>query len=93
MALDLTGIVDKLIGFLPADLQNKAKESRKAIVAGIGALLTVLTLVNTRFGFLIPANLQKPIGIVISILTAALTYLTPNDPASAPAGVTDISGA
>lgn len=80
MALDLTGIVDKLIGFLPADLQDKAKSSRKAIVAGIGALLTVLTLVENRFGFLVPAQYKKPIGMVISILTAALTYLTPNEP-------------
>jgi hypothetical protein len=93
MALDLTGIVDKLIGFLPADLQAKAKTSRKAIVAGIGSLLTVLTLVSDRFGFLVPAQYKKPIGFVISILTTALTYLTPNDPLPAGASVADISGA
>jgi hypothetical protein len=81
--MDLTGIIDKLIGFLPADLQDKARGSRKAIVAGIGSLLTVLTLVTDRFGFLVPAQYRKPIATVISILTTALTYLTPNDPAPA----------
>ena len=80
--MDITGLVDKLIGFLPADMQQKAKEGRKAIITGIGALLTVLTLINTRFGFFIPEQYKKPISIVIGILTTALTYLTPNEPAS-----------
>jgi hypothetical protein len=86
-SFDLTGIVDKIIGFLPADLQDKAKASRKAIVAGIGSLLTVLTLVSDRFGFLIPAQYKKPIGMTISILTTILTYLTPNEPAPQQAAV------
>jgi hypothetical protein len=88
-AFDLTGIVDKLISFLPADTQAKAKSSRKAIVAGLGSLLTVLTLVSDRFGFIVPQQYKKPIGTAISIITTILTYLTPNDPAP----VVDTSGA
>ena len=83
-ALDITAIVDKLIGYLPADTQQKAKEARKSIVVGIGSLLTVLTMVTGRFGFLIPEQYKKPITVVIGILTTILTYLTPNEPATEP---------
>jgi hypothetical protein len=76
----LQNIIDKLIGFLPPDLQQKAKEARKALVAGIGALLTVLTLVSDRFSFLVPDNLKRPLAVAISILTAVSTYLVPNEP-------------
>jgi len=79
MAFDITGLVDKLIGYLPPEIQDKAKSARKAIVSGIGALLTVLTLVSSRFGFLIPKQYEKQITTAISILTAVLTYLTPNE--------------
>lgn len=78
MAL-ITDLVDKLIEFLPKDLQDKAKASRKAIVTGLGSLLTVLTLVNTRFGWLIPAQYRKPIAVVIGLLTTIMTYTTPNE--------------
>ena len=82
--LDITGLIDKLISFLPEELQEKAKSSRKAIVSGIGALLTVLNMLEGRFGFLIPKQYQKQVQVAITILTAVLTYLTPNEPAPQP---------
>ena len=78
----LKTLIDKLIGLLPTDMQQRAKQARKAIVAGIGALLTVLTLLSDRFGFLVPENLKKPLASAISILTAVSTYLIPNEPAA-----------
>ena len=89
-SFDITTLVDKLIGFLPEDLQDKAKGMRKALVASVGSLLTVLTMVSERFGFLLPEKLRKPVTVAISILTAFLTYATPNDPVPV---LTDVSGA
>jgi hypothetical protein len=82
----LTDIIDKLISFLPADLQDRAKGARKALVTGIGALLTVLTLISSRFGFLIPAQYKTQITTAISILTAISTYLVPNEPPAVTGG-------
>jgi hypothetical protein len=82
MAIDPTGLVDKLISLLPADLQARAKESRKAVAAGLGALIGALTLL-TRFGFLVPEANRKQLAVAISILTAAAVWLTPNDTPSA----------
>jgi hypothetical protein len=77
MAIDPTGLVDKVIGMLPADLQPRAREARKAVVGGVGALLTALTLL-TRFGALLPPDKRKALTVAISILTAAMTWLVPN---------------
>lgn len=85
MAIDPTGLVDRLISFLPADLQLRAKEARKAVVGGIGALLTALTLLTRVGGWLIPKDKQKQVAVAISILTAAMTWLVPNDSKSAEA--------
>lgn len=79
MAIDPTGLVDKIIGMLPADLQPRAREARKAVVGGIGALLTALTLLTRVGGWLIPKDKQKQVATAISILTAALVWLTPNN--------------
>lgn len=76
--MNLAALIDKLIAALPAELQQKARESRKAIVSGLGALLTALTLLN-RFSFLVPAQYKKQITVAISFLTTIMTYLTPND--------------
>jgi hypothetical protein len=79
MAIDPTGLVDKIISWLPANCQQEAREGRKAVVAGMGALISVLTLVSTRFGFLLPENVKKPVAIALSILTAAMVWLVPNE--------------
>jgi hypothetical protein len=50
--------------------------AKKAVVAGIGSLLTVLTFVNA-IPF-VPANIHTTVGVVIAVLTTALTYLVPN---------------
>lgn len=75
----VTSILDKVASFLPAEWQGKFKESRKALVAGLGALLSVLTLISTKFGWLVPPQYKKQIAIVLVILTTALTWLTPNE--------------
>jgi hypothetical protein len=71
-------IIDTLIGWLPDKTQAKIQGSRKAVVAGIGALLTVLTFVSDKFHFLIPPAYAEPIAAVIAFLTTVLTYTTPN---------------
>jgi len=80
MAIDPTGLVDKLLTLLPADLQPRAKEARKAVVGGIGALLTSLTLLTRVGGWLTPKDKQKQVAVAISILSAAMVWLTPNEP-------------
>ena len=89
----VTKLVDMVISWLPQDMQDKAKGARKAIVAGLGALLTVLTTIGKGpFGFLIPANLRQPIATLIPIITTVLTYLTPNENGTTGAAI-DTSGA
>jgi protein-S-isoprenylcysteine O-methyltransferase Ste14 len=71
-------IIDTLIGWLPDKTQAKIQASRKAVVAGIGTLLTVLTFVSDKFHFLIPPQYAEPVAAVIAFLTTILTYTTPN---------------
>ena len=86
----VTKLIDIVIGWLPVELQDKAKGARKALVAGLGALLSVLSQLGSGpFGFLIPEKLRKPIATLIPILTTILTFLVPNDPVP----VEDSSGA
>lgn len=51
-------------------------EIRKALVTGVGSLLTVFTFVN-GFGFL-PANLHTVVGVCLAVLTTVSTWLIPN---------------
>jgi hypothetical protein len=91
VTFDPAELIDKGIALLPPDVQDDAKNARKAIVSGIGALLTVLGL-TASFGFIIPEKYRKPIGIVMAVLAAILTYVTPNAPAPVSSPV-PVSGA
>jgi hypothetical protein len=77
----LDGVLDKLINLLPEELRGKARESRKALIAGLGALLSALTLLTSKFGWLIPPDKKKEIAVAITFITAALTWLVPNESA------------
>jgi hypothetical protein len=74
----IASIIDTLLGWLPEKTQEKIQASRKAIVAGIGSLLAVLTFVSDKLGFLIPPQYAATIGAVIAFLTTVLTWSTPN---------------
>lgn len=59
---------------------DKFKEMAKAVAAGIGSLLMVLTFVSDNFGNFLPDNIGKPLIIIIGILTTVVTWLVPNKP-------------
>lgn len=65
------------------------KSIAKAIVAGLGALLTALTFAH-QFDSFLPGPVHTIVGIVIAVLTPLLTWLVPNktktpEPPAAPA--------
>jgi hypothetical protein len=60
---------------------SKLSEIRKAVVAAIGVVLTVLTFVTNNFGGLLPAQWTAVIGSVVAVLTVVATWATPNKPA------------
>jgi len=52
---------------------------RKAIAAGIGSVVTVLTFVTHNFGGVLPGTWTTGIGILAAVLTTVATWALPND--------------
>jgi hypothetical protein len=57
---------------------SKLSEWSKAIVTGVGTLVTILTFTN-NLPF-IPSAWHTTIGVVLGVLTTVVTWLTPNKP-------------
>ncbi len=55
------------------------KTVRKAVVAGIGTAVTVLTFVTHNFGGVLPGTWTTGIGILVAVLTTVATWAVPND--------------
>lgn len=56
---------------------DKLASIRKALVAGIGGLLTALTFTQ-NFDWILPGSTSTTVGVVITVLTTVLTWLVPN---------------
>jgi hypothetical protein len=60
------------------NLLAKLSEVRKAVAAGIGVVLTVLTFVTQNFGGVLPASWTAVVGSLVAVLTVVATWAVPN---------------
>jgi hypothetical protein len=69
-------LIDKVARLLPPSLESRVREARKAIVAGAGAALTLVTALNH---LPLPPAASGAVASAVMVLTAVVTWGTPNE--------------
>jgi hypothetical protein len=57
----------------------KLSEIRKAVVAGIGSVVTLVVAAQDSFGLYLSPEVANGAATVVALVTAVATYLTRND--------------
>lgn len=69
-------LIDTVAKVLPPGLQSRVREMRKALAAGAGS---VLTLVTALHHLPLPPAASGAVAALVAVLTAVVTYGTPNE--------------